>query len=109
MPSNVSIEFEQAQTKYDQANSPEAKLTALMEMKSTAPQHKGAENLRSEINRKISMLKASIERTKSTQSKKGSSPNIYVKKRWYWTNSSCGPAQWWKKLVTKQVSRKKSC
>ena len=107
MPTNVSIEFEQAQTKYDQANSPEAKLTALMEMKSTAPQHKGAENLRSEINRKISMLKASIERTKSTQSKKGSSPNIYVKKDGIGQIVLVGPPNGGKSwLLNKLVGRK---
>jgi len=79
MPSNVSVEFSHAQMKYDQAKSPEEKLVALLEMKSSAPQHKGAENLRSDISKKISELKSSIERQK-TQSKKGSAPSLYVKK-----------------------------
>jgi uncharacterized protein len=80
MPSNVSLEFAQAQKKYDAAVTPEQKLTALLEMKSTAPTHKGAENLRAEVNRKIAALKSSMERQRTQQAKKGSAPNMYVKK-----------------------------
>ncbi len=80
MPSNVSFEFAQAQKNYYAAETDEARLTALLEMKSTAPSHKGAENLRSEINRKIASLKSSLERQKSQQSKKGSAPTMFVKK-----------------------------
>ncbi len=80
MPSNVSLEFAMAQKKYYAAITPQEKLVALQEMKSTAPSHKGAENLRSEINRKISALKSSIERQKSQQSKKGSAPTMYIRK-----------------------------
>ncbi|MCX6801154.1 MAG: TGS domain-containing protein [Candidatus Diapherotrites archaeon] len=79
MPSNVSFEFALAQKKYDAARTPEEKLIALQEMKSAAPSHKGAENLRSEINRQLSSLRAKMERQKS-QSKRGSAPTIYVKK-----------------------------
>jgi hypothetical protein len=79
MASNVSVEFSLAQRKYDDARTPEEKLAALLEMKSAAPSHKGAENLRSEINRQISALKAKMEHQK-TQSKRGSAPTLYVKK-----------------------------
>ncbi len=80
MPSNVSLEFAEAQKKFYAATTDEERLVALMEMKSHAPSHKGAENLRSEINRKISNLKSSIERQKSISTKKGSAPTMYVKK-----------------------------
>lgn len=80
MPSNVSFEFSQAQKKYYESTTDEEKLVALQEMKSTAPSHKGAENLRSEINRKISALKSSMERQRTQQTKKGSAPSMYVKK-----------------------------
>lgn len=80
MPSNVSMEFSEAQKKYYAAGSDEEKLAALMEMKSTAPSHKGGDNLRAEINRKISALKSTIERKKTISTKKGSAPTMYVKK-----------------------------
>jgi uncharacterized protein len=80
MPSNVSLEFAEAQKKYNKATTDEEKLVALQEMKSTAPHHKGAENLRAEINRKLSALKASMERQKTQKAKKGSAPSMYVKK-----------------------------
>jgi uncharacterized protein len=80
MPTNVSIEFANAQKKYDIAQTPEQKLTALLEMKSTAPHHKGCETLRAEINRKIAALKSNVERQKTQQSKRGASQNVYVKK-----------------------------
>lgn len=80
MPSNVSLEFAEAQKKFYTATNNEEKLAALMEMKSTAPAHKGAENLRSEINRKIAALKSTIERQKSVSTKKGSAPTMYVRK-----------------------------
>jgi uncharacterized protein len=80
MASNISIEFSVAQQKYDLATTNEEKLAALIEMKSTAPSHKGAENLRAEINRKISALKSTIERQKSVTAKKGSSTSLSIKK-----------------------------
>lgn len=80
MPSNVSMEFAEAQKKYYAATNDEEKLAALMEMKSTAPSHKGGDNLRAEINRKIAVLKSTIERQKNIATKKGSAPTMYVKK-----------------------------
>ncbi len=69
-----------AQKKYYAAQTPEAKLVALQEMKSTAPSHKGAENLRAEINRKISVLRNDLEKQKLQQSKRGSAPSLSIKK-----------------------------
>jgi len=80
MPSNVSIEFANAQKKYDAANSPMEKLVALQEMRSTAPSHKGAEKLRADISRKIAKLKNEIERQQATAKKKGSGASIAVRK-----------------------------
>ena len=54
MASNVTPEYLQAQEKYDSASTDEEKLIALNEMKSTVPKHKGAEGMRSEINKKLS-------------------------------------------------------
>jgi len=81
MSSNVSLEYAMAQRKYYAARTSEEKLAALLEMKSTAPSHKGAENLRSDLNRKIAELKSEIERSKSLSAKKGgASVSMYVKK-----------------------------
>jgi len=80
MPANVSLEFAEAQKKFYKAETDEEKLVALQEMRSTAPHHKGAENLRAEITRKISALKSKLERAKTSSSKRGSAPTMYVKK-----------------------------
>lgn len=80
MPSNVSFEFEKAKLEYDQANSPEVKLVALYKMQSTAPSHKGGENLRKDISKKISLLKKQMEKNKQKEKKKGSTPSISVRK-----------------------------
>ena len=80
MSTNVSVEFSAAQSRYDAATTDEEKLAALVEMKSTAPSHKGCESLRSEINKKIAMLRSAVERKQSSAPKKGSAPTMYVKK-----------------------------
>ena len=80
MSTNVSYEFAAAQSKYDAASTDEEKLAALIEMKSTAPAHKGCESLRAEINKKIAMLKSKLERSNTSPTKKGSAPNMFVKK-----------------------------
>ena len=61
MPANVSIEFEKAKKQYDEARTPLEKLIALQEMQKTAPSHKGGENLRADISRKIAQLKREME------------------------------------------------
>jgi ribosome-interacting GTPase 1 len=81
MPSNVSLEYALASKKYYAARTPEERLAALLEMKSSAPSHKGAENLRSDLNRKIAELKSELERSKTVSARKGSaSVSMYVKK-----------------------------
>ena len=80
MPANVTIEFEDANNEYQQANSSEAKLAALQKMQSLAPSHKGGENLRKDISKKLSQLKKDIERKKTQEKKKGSGESIAVRK-----------------------------
>jgi len=80
MPSNVSYEFEKAKLEYEQAGSQESKLAALLKMRSFAPSHKGGENLRKDISRKIAVLRKGIEKKKKQDKKKGSAPSIAVKK-----------------------------
>ena len=80
MPSNVSFEYENAVSEYQQAASSEAKLAALQKMKSMAPSHKGGENLRKDISKKIASLKKDIDKRKKVEKKKGSGESIAVKK-----------------------------
>lgn len=81
MPSNVSVEYCLAQKKYYAARTPEERLAALLEMKSSAPSHKGAENLRSDLNKRIAELRSEIERNKSRSAKRGTgSASMYVRK-----------------------------
>ncbi len=71
MPSNVTYEYAKAQRKYEEAKTLIEKLAALQEMRSTAPQHKGAEKLRREITKKIARLKSEIDKQKSQAKKTG--------------------------------------
>jgi len=76
MPINATYEFAEAQKKYDEAKTPKEKLTALKDMLSTAPTHKGAEKLRAEIKQKIAKFKGLAEKSK----KGGSSKYLSIKK-----------------------------
>lgn len=80
MTTNVSIEYANALAKYEQAKTNAEKLAALEEMKSQAPTHKGAENMKNEITKKIVRIKLEIEKEKAQASKKGGGPSIAVKK-----------------------------
>ncbi len=80
MTTNVSIEYANALAKYEQAKTNAEKLAALEEMKSQCPTHKGAENMKNEITKKIVRIKLEIEKEKTQASKKGGGPSIAVKK-----------------------------
>lgn len=79
MPINASYEYYKAESKYQQASSPQAKLEALYEMARFAPSHKGGENLRKEISRKIAKLKTEIEKAEA-QAAKRSGGSLAVRK-----------------------------
>jgi uncharacterized protein len=76
MPINANHEFALAQRKYDEAGSHQEKLEGLKQMLSSAPSHKGAEKLRSEIKQKIARLKNQALRAK----KSGGSTHLSIKK-----------------------------
>ena len=79
MPANVSFEFSIAQKKYDEAKSDEERIVALQDMVSKAPGHKGAENLRKDLSRKLSSLKNKLEKQALTNAKR-SGNTINIKK-----------------------------
>ncbi|MCD6434676.1 MAG: 50S ribosome-binding GTPase [Candidatus Diapherotrites archaeon] len=64
MPANVTIEFEKARQRFLEAKSIEEKLSALREMWKHVPKHKGAENLRAQLTRKMAKLRQELEKTK---------------------------------------------
>mgnify|MGYP001086262232 CR=1 FL=1 len=76
MPANVSFEYALAQKKYDEAKNDEEKIIALQEMISRAPAHKGGENLRKDLSRKLASLKAKIEKQAAAGKRSGSTINI---------------------------------
>lgn len=81
MPTNVSVEYGNAKNEYDSAVSPEAKFIALQKMQSAAPSHKGGENLRKDISKKLSLLRQEIEKKKAHDSKKGGSTKSFAVKK----------------------------
>jgi len=81
MATNVSVEYGNALTKYENAKTPEEKLAALLEMQTNVPTHKGAEKLRADLNKKVAAMKSEMERLKTTCAKKGGGGSaMYVKK-----------------------------
>ena len=76
MPVNPGIAYQKAEGEYHNAKSTSEKIRALENMYSTAPHHKGSENLLKEIKSKISKLKEKLEK----ESSKKSSYSITVKK-----------------------------
>src|SRR3989338_2533516 len=80
MPINAGYEFENAKRKYEEAQTPEAKLAALQEMYTTVPKHKGTENIRAELSKKIALMKREIENQAEQKSKRGGGESLAVKK-----------------------------
>lgn len=58
MPTNLPPEYFSADKKFREAESASAKISALEEMMSTIPKHKGTDKLRADLRRKISKLKS---------------------------------------------------
>jgi len=78
MPTNLPAEARAKWLKYLEARTPEEKLTALQEFFSAIPKHKGTENLRAWVRRKISELKEEIEEKKLRRS--GSGISFFIEK-----------------------------
>jgi hypothetical protein len=76
MPTNASPHYAKAEAEYLQAETTEQKIRALKKMISLAPQHKGAENLRAQLKRRLAKLKY----TKEKESKKASGGKPGIKK-----------------------------
>lgn len=77
MPINASHEYVDAEKKYHLAETPQDKLKALEHMLRTAPAHKGAEVLRSELKNRLARMKSRLEKQ---QAIKGKGSGITIKK-----------------------------
>ena len=64
MPTNVTFEYENAEKEYLQASTFSEKIICLKKMLTAVPKHKGTENLRNDIKRRISKYKSLVEREK---------------------------------------------
>lgn len=67
MTTNFDYEYGRALEQYEKAKTVEEKIKALEQMQSTAPSHKGAENLRSDIANKLSKMKQKLEKSKAVK------------------------------------------
>ena len=67
MPANLPPQYFEAEKRYREAKTPEEKVTALEEMLTIMPKHKGTDRLRADLRRKISRVKT------RSQQKKGAS------------------------------------
>ncbi len=67
MTTNFDYEYGNALAQYENAKTVEEKIKALELMQSTAPSHKGAENLRSDIVGKLAKMKNKLEKSKAVK------------------------------------------
>jgi len=80
MPANLPREAKAKWAKVLEARRPEEKLKALEEFYSAIPKHKGTENLRRQITRKIAKLREEIELRRRKAAGKPVGPRFFVEK-----------------------------
>ena len=66
MPTNLPPEYFSAEERYKQATTNQEKIDRLEELIATIPKHKGTDKLRADLRRRLSKLKDSAEKGKST-------------------------------------------
>jgi ribosome-interacting GTPase 1 len=66
MPANLPPHYFEAEKRYREAKTPEAKIEALEEMLMIMPKHKGTDKLRADVRRRISKVKAQAQQKKGT-------------------------------------------
>jgi len=71
MPANLTPEYMEAERLYKQARTDEERLSALEQMLSTVPKHKGTEKIQSDIKRRLAKLRELSEERPSKGPKRG--------------------------------------
>jgi len=79
MPTNLPAEAKNKWEEVSSAKSPQEKIEKLREFLSLVPKHKGTENLRAQVKRKIATLRKEIDEKKSKKTGKGG-PSFFVEK-----------------------------
>lgn len=79
MPANLPAEAKKKYREASLARKPEEKIKKLEEFMSLFPKHKGTENLRAQVKRKISLLKKEIEEKKHKKAGVGG-PKVFIEK-----------------------------
>jgi len=69
MPTNVSYEYINAERDYLNAKTSAEKIIALQKLISVAPSHKGAENLRAQLKKRLAILKKDVLAAKKSGGK----------------------------------------
>ncbi|MDH5690381.1 MAG: 50S ribosome-binding GTPase [Candidatus Bathyarchaeota archaeon] len=80
MPANLPAEAKNKYREASLARRPEEKIKKLEEFMSLFPKHKGTENLRAQVKRKISLLKQEIEDKKQKRTGVATGPKVFVEK-----------------------------
>jgi ribosome-interacting GTPase 1 len=80
MPANLPAEAKNKYREASLARNPEEKIRLLQEFMGLFPKHKGTENLRAQVKRKISLLKQEIEDKKQKRTGVATGPKIFVEK-----------------------------
>jgi small GTP-binding protein len=80
MPTNLPAEAKQKYHEASLAKRPEEKIQKLEEFMGLFPKHKGTENLRAQVKRKISVLKREIEEKKQKRTGAATGPKIFIEK-----------------------------
>ena len=73
MPANLPPEYFEAEKRFKQASASTEKITALEDLISTIPKHKGTDKLRADLRRKLSQLRKDV-----ISKKKGGRGDLYV-------------------------------
>ncbi len=76
MPANLPPQYLEAERRYRQAKQPPERIRALEEMLALIPKHKGTEKLQADLKRRLSKVKAELERRPATKRGTG----IYVER-----------------------------
>lgn len=79
MPANLPAEAKQKWQEASSARNPKEKIEKLREFLSLVPKHKGTENLRAQVKRKIAVLRREIAEKKRKKAGKGG-PKFFVEK-----------------------------
>jgi len=79
MPANLPAEAKHKWEEASQARNPQEKIEKLREFLSLVPKHKGTENLRAQVKRKIAILRREVAEKKSKKTGRGG-PKFFVEK-----------------------------